>query len=51
MEEALVELELSIKPDKIKEILLDQNLVFNWTKIQRIILHAKAWATSIISVD
>ncbi|MED5350391.1 MAG: hypothetical protein VYB50_02740 [Candidatus Thermoplasmatota archaeon] len=43
MEEALVELELSIKPDKIKEILLDQDLVFNWTKIQRIILHAKAW--------
>ena len=49
MEEALVELELSIKPDKIKEILLDQDLVFNWTKIQRIIF--KGLATSIISVD
>tara|TARA_B100001769_G_C21985621_1_gene529805 strand:- start:110 stop:979 length:870 start_codon:yes stop_codon:yes gene_type:complete len=43
MQEALVELELSIKPDKINEILLDQDLVFNWKTIQRFILHAKAW--------
>ena len=49
-QEAIKELQQSIRSQSIPDLLLDENAVFNWRTLQRVVSHAKAWQPEVFQL-
>tara|TARA_B100000941_G_scaffold69148_1_gene46616 strand:+ start:2962 stop:4500 length:1539 start_codon:yes stop_codon:yes gene_type:complete len=50
IEQTMYELKEFIKPMEIQKLLLEPDEQFNWTKLQRLIAHARAWQVEVFDL-
>jgi hypothetical protein len=49
-QEAIRELQQSIRSRSLADLLLDENAIFNWRTLQRVVSHAKAWQPEVFQL-
>ena len=50
IQKTITELEQSIKPKAISDLLFDEDAIFNWRTLQRVVSHAKAWQPEVFQL-